>query len=164
MEVSNFITVAIVLALIIIPTVLVAWSLNKKKRGRAEKANKLRLQYQLNFSDSDSWDNRWLGLDKTEGKLLWFKEGSDGADDSHQLIDLRKMSRCKKVNLSRSVSINKEISQVIELLGLELTPKDANGAPVLLEFYSEKNSFIFNFQLLLLSKWHTLVESQLAAK
>lgn len=101
-----------------------------------------------------------LGMDKAAEKLLWFMAGK--TPDEHILIDLREIEKCKPVNVVRSVVYNKENSQVIDQIGLELLPKDGKSLPIYLEFYNVGNPFIFNTQLQLQAKWNQLISTHLA--
>lgn len=158
MEISNIVSVTFFLALIVIPLWLLIRSSGKKKRALMEKANKLRVENYMNFTKSDSWDNLVLGLDDSAKKLLWFKESANG--DQHQLVDLRTIAQCKKINVSRSSQSGNGSSQVVDELGLELLPKESKYAPVLLEFYNSNSSFLLSTQLELQNKWHlALTES-----
>lgn len=146
----------------IIPIWWLVQSGGKKKKELLKRVNQIKAQYQLNFSQSDSWDNIVLGFDQAAGKLLWFKDLN--GTDQHFLIDLGAMAQCKKVNLSRSVKVGKDSSTVVDQLGLELMPKGANEKPVMLEFYNSDNSFLFNFQLELQGKWHATIEEVIKGK
>lgn len=160
MEISNSIVVVITLASVIIPVLLIMRSVSKKKKELSDRVNTLKTQYQLVFSDSDAWDNIVLGMDKAAGKLLWFMAGK--TPDEHILVDLREIEKCKPINVVRSVVYNKESSQVIDQIGLELLPKDGKMLPIYLEFYNVGNPFIFNTQLQLQAKWNRLISAHLA--
>ncbi|MCF8247423.1 MAG: hypothetical protein K9J37_20450 [Saprospiraceae bacterium] len=159
MEISNSLAVIIFLACIIVPIWWLVSSGNKKKKALANKVNSLKAQYHINISDSDSWDNVMLGIDKAARKILWIRE-VDGNDES-LVVDLGKIEQCKKVNVSRNVNVGKVSSQVLDHLGLELFAKDRAEKPVLLDFYNSNNSYIFNFQLELQDKWQKLIGESL---
>lgn len=155
MELSNIISVLIFLAIITVPILLIVRSGKKKKKAFANKVDHLKAQYQLNISESDTWDNIMLGLDKGARKILWVKE-VDGSDEN-RVVDLEKIGQCKKVNIIRMVKAGKESSQVVDRLGLELLEKDHPDMPVVLDFYNSDNSYLFNFQLELQTKWQKLI-------
>jgi len=161
MEMSNLVSVAVFLALIIIPVWLLVRSSNKKKRLLLAKANKLRLENAMNFTESDTWDNAVIGLDKATKKLLWFKEMADG--DLGRAVNLHDFSQCRKINVSRSAQVGKDSTQVVDQLGLELIPKEGKAAPLLLEFYNSKDSYLLSTQLELQSKWHQQIAESLRA-
>lgn len=162
MEISNNVSVLIFLALMIIPIWWLVQSGGKKKKELLKRVNQIKSQYQLNFSQSESWDNIVLGLDQAAGKLLWFKDLN--GTDQHILIDLDAIDQCKKVNVSRNVKVGKDSSLVVDQLGLELIPAAGNGVPTVLEFYNSNNSFLFNFQLELQGKWHTAIEEAIKGR
>lgn len=159
MEISNIVSVVFFLALIVIPLWLLIRSSGKKKRTLMAKANKLRVENYMNFTESDSWDNLVLGLDDSAKKLLWLKEADNG--DQHELVDLRTIAQCKKVNVGRSAQLNNGTSQVVDELGLELLPKESKFAPVLLEFYNSNSSYLLSTQMELQNKWHLRITESL---
>jgi hypothetical protein len=161
MEMSNLVSVAVFLALIIIPVWLLVRSSNKKKRQLLAKANKLRAENAMNFTESDTWDNAVIGLDKATKKLLWFKEKPEGGHG--MVLKLKDFSQCKKVNVSRSAQVGNDSSQVVDQLGLELIAKEGKAAPLLLEFYNSKDSYLLSTQLELQSKWQQQIAESLGA-
>lgn len=161
MEMSNLISVAVFLALIIIPVWLLVRSSNKKKKALLAMANKLRLENVMNFTESDSWDNIVIGLDKATKKLLWFREMPDGGHG--KVMNLRDFSQCKKINMSRSAQVGKDSSQVVDQLGLELIAKESKAPSWLLEFYNSNNNYLLSTQLELQSKWHELITETMRA-
>lgn len=162
MEISHLVSVLVFLALVAIPIWYLVQSGGKEKKALLKRVNHVKEQHQLNFSQSDSWDNIVLGLDQAAGKLLYFKDIN--GTDYHVLVDLGTIAHCKKVNVSRSVKVGKDSSTVVDQLGLELMPKGANEKPVMLEFYNSDNSFLFNFQLEIQGKWHTTIEETINGK
>lgn len=160
MELSNIISVLIFLVIVTVPIIMLVRSGNKKKKALTDKVNNLKAQYQLNISESDSWDNIMLGIDKETRKILWVKEATDGSD-KNRVVDLDKIGQCKKVNIGRMVKAGKESSQVLDRLGLELFDKANLDNPIVLEFYNSENNYLFNFQLELHSKWQKLIAENL---
>lgn len=147
------------IAALVLPVWYSVLNNKKKKKILAGKVNQVAQSYQLNITDSDEWDDLVLSLDKNVGKVLVFKQGKEG--DSHQLIDLDKVSMCKKVNVSRNVKINKDNNLVIDKLGLELLQNGSKEDPIMLDFYNSENSFLLNIQPELVAKWHQLISERL---
>ncbi|MBI1226123.1 MAG: hypothetical protein GC192_12885 [Bacteroidetes bacterium] len=158
MELSHIISVLIFLVIVTVPIIMLVRSGNKKKKVLNDKVNQLKNQYRLNISERDTWDDIMICLDKNAQKILWVKESEEGL-----VVDLDEIAQCKKFNVSRMVKAGKESSQVLDRLGLELIGKDSQATPVTLEFYNSGNSYLFNFQLELQSKWQKLISESLRA-
>lgn len=158
MELSHIISVLIFLVIVTVPIIMLVRSGSKKKKALTDKVNQLKQQYQLNISETDTWDDIMICLDRNARKVLWVKESG-----GELVVDLDKISQCKKFSISRMVKAGKESSQVLDRLGLELIGKDSQAAPVVLEFYNSDSSYLFNFQLELQTKWQKLIGENLRA-
>ncbi len=133
---------------------------NKKKKGLALKFNNLKTQLQLNITESDCWDNIMVGIDKNARKALFLRELEGG--DEQKFVDLATIAQCKRISQSHTSS-GKGSSQVVDQLGLEFVSKESFLAPVQLEFYNAKNSYLYSIHLELQGKWHNLISESLKA-
>lgn len=145
------------LSLVIISIAPIVYAVLKKSReGKKlqQVFNKMILAHNLDLSEKDSWNDRFIGVDVKSKKVLFvsseFPEGT--------LIDLNSVS---SFNITKEGENSQGIvkKEVVGNLGLQFGIKRQQN-PVHLTFYNIDTDDLLqaNFHKQLISKWHQLIK------
>jgi hypothetical protein len=107
----------------------------------------------LDIYDSENWRSTYIGIDKTNGKMIFLKLMQP--ENSIQLLDLFRIKECEIVERRKVVKVNDKKERKLEKLDLKVTLID--GEILLLNFYDNSQYDIEDFELHRIEKWKSIL-------
>lgn len=136
MDFSIILVCVMLLALVFIPYCLFIAVGQSEKNKMKNKIKNIITQNNLNISSSENWGNRYLGIDTTQRKLMFFKSAilvEPLSEDEVQVIEMDSIKVCNINELRKPIKIGDRKEQILEKLELEILLK--NGGEIILSFY-----------------------------
>ncbi|NEM97698.1 hypothetical protein [Pontibacter burrus] len=151
---SQEILIAIVaLCLVTIPFIIVRLRNKRKSNHILNSLSEIDGQ-QLNISQYDHWNQRFaIGIDTTQNKLAYLKQQENG--DRKVVVDLNQVEKSTLSSLYNDTNNNR----IFEHIAIELAFKGAKSPAQMLEFYSSRESFTLDLELVLAQKWVDIINA-----
>jgi hypothetical protein len=134
--------------------------IQRKQKGQANKVEQVFLEASqkqgLNLSKYDFWNEQYgIGMDEAHSKLYYWNNATQ--DPLEVLIDLHSIRRSAVDNMYREVNKNR----VIDMIVLRLALHGPKSPELYLTFYNKDGSMMLNDELLLASKWDSILKSRI---
>lgn len=159
MDISTTIIGLILLALFVLP---VFYAVKKGSASNKEILANFRAEaakHGMNVTSHEQWNNRVIGLDQSNHKLLYSK-----TNEKHPkmiLVDLTKVKKCETSEVNRQKkSANGGMEKVIDSIHLAFTFHDPKQAEVKLEIFDASNDLSLDGEVQLTEKWAKLLQPQ----
>lgn len=143
----------VIVCLVTIPFIIVKMRSKRKANQILSSLSDIDGQ-QLTISQYDQWNHRFaIGIDTSRKKVAYLKQQETG--DKKVLIDLEQVEKCTLSSLFHDANNNR----IFEHIAVELTLKGAKSPALMLEFYSSKESFTLDMELMLAQKWVEIINT-----
>jgi hypothetical protein len=163
MNASTMITVAIIIAIVLVFYLVISTNRKNKERKKLQVLTDLASKQNCSITKYELDSKISLGLDEKNNFLFYLKTNGENVETRY--INLSEVKKCKVVNTNRTVRFNNSNSVVVERLEISFEPNNKAAEPVLLEFYNDDNNgSILNGELQLAEKWSAIVNERLNAK
>jgi hypothetical protein len=163
MNASTMITVAIIIAIVLVFYLVISTNRKNKERKKLQVLTDLASKQNCSITKYELDSKISLGLDEKNNFLFYLKTNGENLETRY--INLSEVKKCKVVNTNRTVRFNNSNSVVVERLEISFEPNNKAAEPVLLEFYNDDNNgSILNGELQLAEKWSAIVNERLNAK
>lgn len=159
MDTGTAITVAIIIAICILPFLLLIRNRKMKEKQLLSYISRIAQQHHNKITLHEFCSDFVIGLDEIAGQVFFLKNHDD--DVTSQQINLTDIDNCKVIRTLRAKNRRDHNYQEIDRLELSFTPITKNQPDVFLEIYNSNTSMQLGVELHLIEKWSKIVNNKI---